>query len=704
MVESSRRCRDSNVGRTGIALLATALPVCAQDHASTIGEEDAFGVPFAMRCLDENGLPIVGAGLICGPRHELTTKRALDAPIARSDHDGWLRCTLRVPEPSHALLVAAPGHASRVQFAQPLPMYRNVIRFARGTIAKGRVHTVRDGRKVPIANARIEIFDMLRADFMHRHTRFSSAGTTNAQGRFELAGALKRGVHVAVDAPGFYRRLFVAPDVTKTIDCTLEPSGSYRGRVVAPPSVSKDWTIEAVGQNSSDARRYPLKRAGAFEIPILDSTPTWLVVRDRGVVVASKSVDPVRGADLLRTPIYIEADIEGDRVLDIRVRDLATFEPIHDYRVTTTWNDRTATAQRLLLNLTPRPRCFHENGRSRVFLLRDRGGAMHIDAPGYEYRSIRFDDVERDEELVVDLTPEPASARRAAARIRDASKADGRDAKQDGMLFAGHVRGLPPGVDHVLRIAKNANHGYLGHRIEIAADGSFHKNIDVKLPVHVYLEISRRPRHGAARVVELGKIESEAAASSLEHRVTTSATLVGRVDLAPFAAHFHRFLVLSVPRHGHSVWAWVDRDGSFRLHVADGKVTLSLHDACSGQQLHACEYDVRRGRDNEILLEPKFAAVDLTLRVRNAFGLRLGQIAMRDPNSEWTWMRNGLDLPGCAPELRLFLPTGTAEISIADGWQVTRDGVRGRKGDGNVLQRVALDVATGNVHSLTIDD
>ncbi|MCA8968337.1 MAG: carboxypeptidase regulatory-like domain-containing protein [Planctomycetes bacterium] len=680
--------------------LSNFVALRAQATTPRVDQEDDSGTPFALRCLDELGQPIEGAGLIWGLRHELTTKRALDEPLARSGADGWIRCALPTSEHHDAVLVAAPGHASWVQFPWSSPNDRNTQRLAPGVTAKGTVFHESGGKKVPIAGARVELFDVFRADEHAWRTRFSSAGTTDAEGRFAIDGALARGVHMVVEAPGHYRRMLVAVDVSKPIDCNVEPSGYYRGRVIAPPSLSKDWTIEAVGQNFTDWRRYPLQKAGAFDITILDPTPTYLVVRDQGGAIVSRLFDPVRDATRLRERIYVEADVEGAHVLEIRVRDREAARDVVDYYVSTTWQDfmsrtRPGTPSRR------HPEQVHEDGRSRVFLLRDHGGMLHIDAPGYDRESVELDTIDRSKELVVYMTPSPVShtgITEANAKLSEVPH---------GKTFAGNIRGLPPGVDHRIRIASSERRPQSGHRIELHADGSFRKQLDVKtFPVHVFAELMARPRHGPQRYVKLGTITNEDEAKDYNGEVPASTRLRGKIQFGAFSGQHKRFLVMARPGNNMRAWSWVGPDGSFEMDVDAIRQSVSLHDACTGLQLHTENYDAQGEAATAIEIAPRIAAIDVEIPMVDAFGLHLREReGVRGPSRGNVWMLpdNGLNLPGCASPVRIFVPAGRADVTIVDGWRVLDDGTRQRSGNGNVLRTSTLEVEPGDVRTVKFE-
>lgn len=225
---------------TTLALVRTpgATSGAEREHA-TSADGDTFPLARALRVhgrvLDENGMPLPGAGIHLGLMVEVSRPEGLREPMARTGDDGRFAVAIDEGTLADLLLITAP---SRVAFVDTRPASRifdevgaelaiGDVRLPPGVECRGRV---RDDRGEPVVGAIVSAVDALAPGF-YAEPSLGGLAQTDDDGEFVLPAVFARAITLQVCAPGCFDHELrcVAPDAP--LDVRVERSGYVEGFV-----------------------------------------------------------------------------------------------------------------------------------------------------------------------------------------------------------------------------------------------------------------------------------------------------------------------------------------------------------------------------------------------------------------------------------------------------------------------------------------
>ncbi len=230
------------------------------------------------RLLGADGTPVVGAAVRLLLRESTNvvprSSSADSAPAVRSNADGTFEVQY-VPPGRHSLLVSHADWSDLLVNAVETGGDGGVTDLGLLTMDAG-LHIagiVVDARSRPIPGATVEVNQLLSADE-------ARTGTTDAAGRFRLAGLLPELAELAVRAAGYAPTALggLRPGSEETIRVELEDAASVEGRLVDP------------GGNPS--------LAGTVAIEALEKTTTWLLAADQFLVTQTDDEGRFRFPDV----------------------------------------------------------------------------------------------------------------------------------------------------------------------------------------------------------------------------------------------------------------------------------------------------------------------------------------------------------------------------------------------------------------------
>ncbi|MBI5849786.1 MAG: carboxypeptidase regulatory-like domain-containing protein [Planctomycetes bacterium] len=327
----------------------------AQDAAQAVDT-----VRFALRAVDSDGRPLEG---VCVARLD-SKAHAIGGELARSGADGHLEVALEVPRSieyeSFVPLVLVIARAGRASVAVPAatfpPQHRGRgprvelgdIPMPSGVTLRG---VVRDQAGAPLADALVEAIDAMCAavhgvgddealtPFLLVASPYSLA-RSDANGRFELRGALPAGACVVATKPGHAASIATPVAVGDRLELTMVATGFARGVVVDREGNGVAEYLALIDEfgNQIDVRS---EADGRFEMT-LPSRGRWTV----GPILALMVGDDVRRPDETwhrgtRDEVRIAAHAreDGAAALVVRVIDDAGGEPIDAASAGVGWHE-----------------------------------------------------------------------------------------------------------------------------------------------------------------------------------------------------------------------------------------------------------------------------------------------------------------------------------------------------------------------------
>lgn len=338
--------------------------VCALAVAPAPATQDApravDATRFALRAVDPDGRPLEGVSVAKLD----SAAHVVGAELARSGADGHLDVTLEVPRSSDyesfaplVLVLARAGRASVAVPAATFPMQHwgrgprvelGDVPMPSGVTLRG---VVRDQAGAPLADVVVEAIDAMRTvvhgvgddealtPFLLVATPYSLA-RSDANGRFELRGALPAGACVVATKPGHATSIASPVAVGDRLQLTMAATGFARGVVVDREGNGVAEYLALIDEfgNETAARS---EADGRFELT-LPSRGRWTVVSIRERMLGDDGRTPdeswQRGTrDELRVAAHQRKD--GAAALVVRVLDDAGGKPIDGALVGVGWHE-----------------------------------------------------------------------------------------------------------------------------------------------------------------------------------------------------------------------------------------------------------------------------------------------------------------------------------------------------------------------------
>lgn len=709
-----------------LAALPAVLQACRTAVPCPSASAAAPALRIRGRVLDENGTPLPGAGVVHGPREEVTTARALHAPRSRSGADGCFEIAIARDVEGALLLVAAPGRAAFVDprltseriamAADPLDL--GDVRLPPGIDASG---CVRDENGEPVAGALVRAVDALAPE-LFTEPSFGSVARTDANGGFVLPGVFERAMAVVVSAPGHYDRELSCVQLDAPLELSLARSGFVEGFVCDADGEPYDGFVSLQYEWPRCEPSLGRAVAGRFRIPVQKRCRFGVRIGEPGgLAVPGPVLDgPQRDLQLRFAP-PADAECVRVRAIDTEGRGIPNAYLLvpRPLFAPSPLDDEPGSRRPLRLPSWP-------DGVVRVPPVWPAMG-VELAAEGFLASRVEASDSPGTERVVTleRLIRRPdGNAERAGAAVAEG---------EPGHTVSGRITGLEPSVGWRVVLEPDAasiaaalvvgrvddeRSPWSARSAAVAADGTFSLAGCEGGDQELALLLPKAPRQGPVLRIPLRKvtvpgdqhveIDARELRPGLLHgsvRVT-GADLAGRLLVIAQPGDRYHF---GYPDRTRATWSLVERDGRWSMQVAPGPHIVVVVDIATGIRLLTPRFrrvNVPAGGEMAVDLQAGVGTLVVHLdtggrAVTASSVCRLAELHHEDTTFGRTRFGTlGTSLDGSETEVTLIVPADRVSLAV--------EGL-GRRFDGNLLElwlsrtSAEVTVSVGETEHVTID-